>query len=476
LQKHFHLLESPYVHNSHSPEKKYHRDKFVATKRNHLGILLLISCLTLGIIALVNPASLKGYFYFLLLWGVAILLFDRREAPRFLQAFIVNAFLTAIYILIQSGMYPETYGTTTPGGSQTDDSYFFSLVATSIPLGLETRPNYEEYRQGLTDILKFITPFPVYHPLDVIFFTSGIAGLICVYARRFAILLSRNFKAGQIAYVLCLFCPQLLMNGGAVLVRDTFVAALFMISLCGLIRRRYTIVVACSILQLYLRPGTAIIIAALHCFMLAPDFSIFIRKAKLSFRLAACIALAITATCCVVFVWRDYFVALLDQSKVSVSSLSRDGLNDYLDAGGKGAFSYIQRSPLILRAPLSTIFMWFMPFFHPADMLGPTGIDIRGLLLSVLLPFWLFWPHAWVFSLLITRFRHQFIGPILVFVCACFLIGMISLESRHRTIVQPLYYVLAATGYCLTNRTQKFWGYCISGTWLLIQLGYYYIL
>ena len=144
--------------------------------------------------------------------------FDRAKWVDFVSAYLVNALLTALYVVIQVHFYPESYGATSPLGAQTDDSFFFSLVADSIPPGMETRPNYDQYTYGFTTLVRYVTPFSVVHPVDVIFFLSVIAGLICVYTKQLAYLMTSNARAAQLAYFLALFCPMMLMNGGAVFV------------------------------------------------------------------------------------------------------------------------------------------------------------------------------------------------------------------------------------------------------------------
>jgi hypothetical protein len=443
------------------------------TQRQVAGVLGLV-LLTCVLITIVRPLSIVGYFYYLALWTVFFAVVDRREIGRLMCAYTVTGLMAACYIVIQSNACPESYGTTTPGGSQTDDSYFFSLMADTIPDGLPTRPGFEQSSSGYSDIVKHLTPFRIEHPLDVVFFMSGVAGLASVYTRRFAILLTRDQRIGSKAFWLCLFCPLMLMNGGAVLVRDTLVAGLFMFSLCSLYRRKYLLLLLCTLLQFYLRPGTALILLVLHGFLLAPDILNLVRTAKLSFPLAACAVFGVLG---LVGLWilQDKLLALLAANNISLLQLRRDGLDEYISAGGSGAFAVIQQSPFLLRAPLSAAFMWFVPFFYPTGILEPVGWDTRAFLLGLVYPIWILPVHACVFALIVSRVRVDLLGLIGAFACACFLIGMISLESRHKTVIQPLYYVLAAAGWCTASFRAKLIGYSIAGSGLAAQIAYFFV-
>jgi len=433
----------------------------------------IIAGITVGVVCLVHPASVLAYVYFAAVWSTVILLIEPTLFRSFLKAFLVTGCMAAIYVAAQSYFQPLTYGTTTPGGSQTDDSYFFSLVASAIPDGMETRPGYELSHATFSEILKAITPFPVHHPLDVLFFTSGIAGVLCIYARKLAVLITKDEQVGWRSYNLCLFCPLLFMNGGAVLVRDTFVAALFVMSLCALFTKRLFVLFGCVLLQFYLRPGTALILLPLFGLMMLPDALILLVNARLRNRLAACIVFGAVAAVVAVF-FRQELTLLLENNNVNVATMSRSGLDEYISSGGHGAFAFIQSSPFPIRAILSVIFIWLVPFYHPNLFAENGGFDVRSFLVAVVYPIWIVVPNAWVVALLLSKPRLPLIGMILAFAFACFLIGMVSLESRHKTVVQPLFYILAASGARFAHPVALKIGYVTAIASLLAQIVYFH--
>lgn len=432
----------------------------------------LVACIAT---AWVNPYSLIGYVYYLALWTLFMFAFDRKELPDFLTAFFVNALLTAAFVVVQIHSFPDSYGMTSPHGSQTDDSYFFSLIADETPSDIETREAYDEYRSGFSDIIRYLTPFRVVHPLDVLYFLSGISGLLAVYTRQFANRLTGDVAIGRSAYVLCLICPLLLMSGGAILVRDTFVAAILMLSLCCINRRRLLAFAGCIFLQFYLRPGTALIILPLYGVIYAHDVIHWVQDPKSRKRTLFLLLLMACGTG-VFYALRDQVLALLEDNSIMLPEFSREGMIDnYLDTGGRSAFLWIQFQPLPVKLLLAPVYMLVNPFFNLDGMLTFSHFDARIFLIGFAYPIFAFFIHAWVLGGLVSRHAASahcrwLMAALLL---GYFMIGVYSLESRHKTILQPLYYVLAAVGWRWASFNAKTVGFFISSLWLLAQIVFY---
>lgn len=432
--------------------------------------------LAIGLIWHVNAHSLIGFGYYFAVWLAFMVLFDRRQVKDFVCAYLVTAVFAVLYVLVQVHYYPESYGCTSPLGAQTDDSFFFSLVADSIPPGMETREGYYLYRYGFSSLVRWITPFRVTHPLDVLFFLSGVSGLVCVYAKQLAILLTSNRQAGRTAYVLCLFCPMMLMNGGVVFVRDTMVAGLLLLSFCCIFRRRYLAFGVCVIMQFILRPGTAVMILAVYAFIFAENLGPLLRTRQSRLRVGFAVAVLGVAGVGVLYSQQEQLMQLFKDNGVVVTELRREGQDEILAAGfGKGTFTMIQQQALPLRLLLSTIYMYLAPFLNPNGMVTPGAFDTRILLMNVVYPIWAFPIHAWAIAALFSKaagMRKTFWRWLLMILMACFFIGVFSLQIRHRVIIQPLFYVLAAAGFHLGSATGKVIGFCLAGLWIAFQLAY----
>jgi hypothetical protein len=433
---------------------------------------------TAGVIWVVHPHALLGYAHYFLLWSLFIALFDHVETRHFVNAYFVNAALTALYVLVQVHFYPDSHGCTSPLGAQTDDSFFFSLVADEIPLGMDTRPEYYLYSYGFSNLVRAVTPFTVTHPLDILFFLSGVAALVSVYTRRLAVHLTGSERAGRMAYFLALFCPMMLMNGGAVFVRDTFVGALLVLSFCCFYRRRYVAFALCVISQFFLRPGTALMILVLYA-------AVFVTgrkwKPRSQFQL---VVLACTITGLVFgglalgYSKRDWLKYQLEKNGVVLGEFRREGQDETLAGGfGKGSFTAIQRQVLPLRLSLSTVYMYLAPFFNTNNLRTSDGFDTRILLMNVVYPLWV-WPvHAGIFAAFFAppRVRATLRQWMWVLLFACFLIGSFSLQSRHRVVIQPLFYALSAAGFYWGSTWAKKVGFALAGIWVAAQMAYLWL-
>ncbi len=446
--------------------------------RHRNRIWLNLGCVLVACIATawVNPYSLIGYGYYLAIWTIFMFVFDRKELPDFLTAFLVNGLLTAAFVVVQIYNFPGSYGTTSPYGSQTDDSYFFSLIADAVPSDMETRDNYHAYRSGFSDLIRYLTPFRVEHPLDVLYFLSGVSGLIAAYSRQLAIQFTGDAAIGHRAYVLCLVCPLCLMTGGAILVRDTFVGALLVLSLCCINRRRHWAFACCTLMQFVLRPGTALIILPLYVVIYAHHIP-YAGRDTYSRRLVLPLLLLSACTFVGFFVLQDEVLALLEANTIVLGEFSRQGMVDsYLEAGGRGTFVWIQMQSLPVKLVLAPAYMLLNPFLSLDGMISSSHFDARIFLMNLAYPLLAFFVHAWVVGALVSRHAasancRRLMAALLL---GYFMIGVFFLESRHKTILQPLYYVLAAVGWRWATPAARAVGFAISSLWLLLQVAFYF--
>lgn len=427
-----------------------------------------IITITISIISIVNVGSVAPYLYHLL-WGLSfILLIDRKEVGAFFYAFLINAFFTSLYIAIQSYIYPDTYGTTSPLNlSWTDDSYFFALCADIIPNRMYVRDSYWEYTHFYAEILKFITPFNISHPLDVIFFQSCTSAILSIYTRQFAVQTTNNTKIGNIVYNLCIFSPFLLMNGGVILIRDTLVAALFMVSLSLFNRKRYFLALIAMVLQFPTRIGTGFILLLLLIFMYLPAIKSFIFQRKYLTLFPIIMIGLITQYFDLIISYFELDSFLLQKG---VTYVGREVFGDLEgDENVNVIFLFIQKQNVLLKIILSSLYIFLYPFLSFKGVLSAEGFDIRTFLLSVISPIGFFALNAYFFSAYLSlkrEYKHLLLSIIFGFM----LIGVFSLQTRHKTILLPLYFIVVAIGYEYSTKNAKKIGLILSSIWLITQV------
>jgi hypothetical protein len=428
---------------------------------------LLICILTLSIISLINIESIRFYFYFFLFGLLLILILDKKEVKSFAFPFLINGLFSVLYIAIQSYVYPNTFGTTSPLGSWTDDSYFFALCADTIPNDMYIRDYYWEYTHFYTEIIKFFTPFKIHFPLDVIFFQSCIAGILSIYTKQFAEQITNNVKIGKYVYYLCTFSPFFLMHGGAILMRDTFVAALFMLTLTSLNRKRYLVAIIAMGLQFPLRIGTGFILLFVCFFIYLPMIKSFFmnRKYLIIFSIIIIVYFSFYIEIILSYTGLD---AILIQKGISLAGRE---VFEALEEGNNGnvIFLFIQKQNILIKSILSGLYIFLYPFLNFKGIFTSAGLDIRTLLLNFIYPIILIGLNAWFFAAYLSS-RKQFKSLLISLILGFILIGVFSLQTRHKTILLPLYYIVVAIGYEYSTRSAKKIGFLLSSIWLLIQV------
>jgi hypothetical protein len=414
-------------------------------------------------IVFINPYSLINFVYYLCLWQSFIFLFHRNESKIFFFAFIVNSALIVVYYLVQTSVYPESYGTTSPLGSWTDDSYFFALVADSIPSGLDVREGFELRDHPYTTLIRSLTFFPIRHPMDVIFFQSGIAAMLVTFSRRFTFQISSDRKLSNLVYIFTLFCPVLMMNGGVILLRDTFVAALFMYSMCSLNSRRFLLTFGAVGLSMMIRPGTALILIFAYIIIFYSELKIFIRRN---------IVLIYSGAILLLF-FGVYFVQLFPDflgelvikwTSGGAISFSGRELYEDLTKADDSIFLSIQNSFFLIKAFFGGVYLFLYPFFSIKDFFSFDQFDIRTFAMTLVMPVYSIWLNAWFIAGVLFRDREikKQMGIVIAMIAVYLLLGTYSLQTRHKTIIQPLYYIIVAIGFAKASQRMRFLGYVLS--------------
>lgn len=404
-------------------------------RRSNLYILLFF--LNLILVSFYNLNSFVGFLYYLVVGFVAVALFANKMKYEYITYYLINSLLTILFICLQSYIYPDSYGTTSLLGSATDDNYFFTLVADNIPFNMYVeRDFFYMYTNPYSDFIRKITFHSINYPIDVVFFNSIIASFLVLAVKRLVGLVSLNEESQIVASNLTLFCPFFLMNGGAIFVRDTLVALLFVYSLmCVLTQRRFIWLLVC-IVQIWLRPGTGLILAFLSfCFYL-----IHVRtRIKLTFIIFILILF-------IFLVWLFYSQIILDFGvKYGITVYGRELYEDINNDHGENAIlMFIYNQQFFAKAFLGTVYFFIYPFFYIKFFEYPY-FDLRAFLLSVVYPVYMIWVNYRLFILILFR---KIFDKAKVFLFLYFLglalISLYSLETRHKTAILPLVYISIA--------------------------------
>jgi hypothetical protein len=132
----------------------------------------------------------------------------------------------------------------------------------------------------------------------------------------------------------------------------------------------------------------------------------------------------------------------------------------------------MQGLPFPVRFVLSGAYMFAYPFLDPMEAFATPYFDVRNVLMSLVIPIYAFWLNAWFIAGAITRVRAMD-GQKAVFwaaILTLLFVGTYSLQTRHKTIVYPLYFLIIAVGMVRAKRRDKQIGYAASFSLVALQL------
>jgi hypothetical protein len=438
--------------------------KFVFNK-SLLVIYSVLCLLILLIIIFINEVSIISFAYFFSIWTILYFFLDKEVLGKFTLAFLINSFFICIYVLFQSNMFPSSYGTTSPlNDSWTDDSHFFSLLANQIPVGLETREYYFEYKHPFSSFLRMITPFGIYHPLDILFFQSGVMATMAIYTSKFAQILTNNQKVSNRVFYLITFSPFLIFNGGVILIRDIEVATLFILSIYSLLRKNYFLAFVSMFVQFFIREGTAYFILPLF-------FTFFLLEKPKVFK----ILFFVFSISSVLFFFL-YFNNEITEYLIrhSLTILGRDFSSTLSDVVSEnGIFYKIQELNFIEKFFIAPIYIFLYPFFSVTFLKNINGFDARAFFLSFVYPIEGIFLYPLFFAGFFIRnhYKKNYSFYLKIFFIIGFImLGLISLQTRHKTVFIAFYYYFVALGTIENSIWKKLILLSISIVWFFLQL------
>lgn len=440
--------------------------------RRRLSIALAATAVTLACILLIKPSSMAHFAWFFCVWNGFMLLFHRAWAGEFAFAFLVNSALVGVFVLVQSTVFPDSFGTTSPlAVSWTDDSFFFTAVADYVPPELFTREEYWLYEPTFAKLMRAITPLYIEHPLDVLFFQSGTAALLATFSSKLMLQLSRDRHMANVVFIFAIICPFLLMNGGAILLRDTLTAALFVYSLCCINERRFVSAGLVMALQLAVRPGTGVIFMFAYPIIYFAEVRDFVGRRPI---LSTVTAILFVVAAVVGFpLALEYVSGMYQVGGGVVSLLGREVYTDLsADSQANTLFLAIQEMPFVIKLVLNAAYIFMYPFLSLRTVFDAPQFDARSFLLNIVAPLYSLWLNAWFFAgalrgkPVIDRQRAITVALAVILM----LVGTYSLQTRHKTIIYPLYYILIAVGFARATPNSRRLGYAMSGLLLFVQI------
>ena len=413
---------------------------------------LLLSLLPLTLVAigvtLIDPRSLLAYGYFLAFTLVSyrVLIGPVRAEVVWLYAGYAAA-AVGLY-LIQLWALPEYIGFSGGNGVGTDDCRFWAQVTDVGTRELSADCNYlaKHDKLSYSQFIKGIAWWDLRHPLNILFVNVWGAALLPVAVREVTTHFSRSPVAAKWAFGFSAVCPFTLSNS-LVLVRDGWTATAFIIAVLMLLRRRYLAMVAAVGLAFFLRGGSGALVAG----ALAGLALVAIPNSSRDpygrlVRRGAVVVLGLVG----VGVVGMAVLPQLMMKGVGGSLLREDFLLNFIGGSTPDSTLYvILMQPLAIRVPLGFAFFFGSPFLKPEAMFVDGVFVPRAFMAAVAFPL-LFLVSVGPFVRgAVTAFvrRHGLaLMAYAMYAVVLLLISQSSLQMRHKTLLMPLFYVLAGYG------------------------------
>ena len=413
-------------------------------KISHIFLVLITTVFLLFF----DTSSVLSYIYTLILFSVlnkVITLGEKNPNFTFLHFYLHVAI---IIFLFQKFTIPDYLGLSGPGGSVgTDDvRYYAWLLDGKVPYSINLYGNVHPF----ANLLKILYPFKIYNPLNIVIFNVLGVSFLPYYVYKLAQTITDNDKISNLAQILMLLCPYS-MAMGLIIMRDMFITTLVIAGLYYFINKKYFVLILIIPLIIYIRMGSLIFLL-IGIFIFSLDFI----KNKIKNRLSYFSVLIFVL---ISLFGVSYFIIpnidSISNGKLS-SGLFRAEFFDKLSVMDENAaILKLMTLPLILRTVTLTLFFYFLPFLN--FNIFPLGVlNIRSLLIS-LSPIYMLFLWTPIFKTILNsiyekRINNKITSLIWVSILFALSLGTISLQARHKTVLFPILYILAAYGWYLPSK------------------------
>lgn len=397
----------------------------------------------------INFSSISAFLYALLLSVILYVSIFRKFNSEVLLLFGFYSLVTIFIYLTQLWSLPEYYGFSGGAGIGTDDCRFFFQVSD----GWGYLPNHcfqLRSNHPYSSFLNFITPFQINHIFDVIFINSIGATLLPILVREFVIKFVGDKKVAWYAFIFTAICPFIISNS-LILMRDGWVATLFISSIYFLVSRKYIFLVAAILLLFYLRFASGAVTLAILMGFLLIDF----KNSEINSYLKPILFFGLITLLSFIIILVAPLVLNQFGGSSLVENLYREGyVEEFILGGGSGRdvnplYEKLLSLPAIIRVPLSSVFYIVSPLFSPDNVIVKGIMVPRNFLFSIIYPILAIFYFKYVIQALVV-IKKQGLTPILfiaiVFVFTAILLSQLSIQPRHKTMIMPLFYIIAAFG------------------------------
>ena len=420
-------------------------------RANGLMILvgLIVFGLVVGAISPLTPVLLIAYAA--ITWSLARLVLTPERALQHMTVFTVYAFAALAIYLAQLWTLPSYYGFSGGFGVGTDDSFFYSLVARTLPDEFPLRAGNYIPEHSYADLLRIPARLVwalggTLHPLDLLLFNAAGLAALPSMTRELGERVGLDARSAGLAFLLMAVCPFTAING-LVLVRDGWQAVFFTGCLLAVVTRRWPVAGALAAGTFWMREGSGLLLIGTASLLVFAGERCWTKYAQPQRMIIARVFLIGFLSLVVVGV-----VARLSGSN-ELSFFRSDYIASTLVRSvnvdkGTSTFYALMSLPPYLRTPLTFVFFWGSPFLSLGS-LSSDGVWIPRMVLSNLFSIFFFFYASWFLRGTLRVVKDRRPGMVLVliaFMAGVLILSQASMQLRHKTVMMPLFYLVTAAG------------------------------
>lgn len=406
----------------------------------HWNVVLLMSLASIVALFFVDRTSLFSYGYALILLTAISYLVSRNEVKDVFFTYHFYLFFAIAFYVIFKYQFPNYLGLSGGADFGTDDGRYFAQIVGGRGINYTIEVSTIDL-MAYSILLKVLYPFSVYTPLNIVVINTLFTAFLPIYTRRFANILSDNREVGNRAFWLSMLCPFTIYFG-CIIMRDVFTTLLVIAGMCYFLEKKYVHLLFCIVLITWVRFGT---ISFLICgIIILYRFKLKKKSKDLYFNILLALLL-------LVFYFAFSFLQDFSGGKLE-GGLIRSSDSDFWSDSTIGS---IMKLPFPINIVLSTTFFFFIPLLtFPETRYG--HYLISAFFQGVLTPLYMFFLWKNIFNTILMAFygKHREKAKQFFYIALIFsiLLGTISLQSRHKTVLFPIICIMAAYGSVYYNK------------------------
>ena len=406
---------------------KLRQERYIECDNQYILCLFVINFVSI-IIADLN--SLLSYSYALLILLVASLLICRKEIKKVLFTYHFLLLFAIVFFMVFKAFKPEYYGLT---GATDDGLYYYQLLG-GRGIGYDVRLYWIDMHPFVY-LLKVLYPFKIYSPLNIIVVNLIFGAFLPIYVGKLAILITNNINIGRTSYWLTLLCPFMLYYS-CILMRESIMALMVCAGLCCFLQKKYIPLIICASVIAFIRMGT---LPFLLCGILVLYRFMLKQKIKSDIIFFSIIVLIIVG----VYFSMD-MISVLSGGKLEGGLIREASFIGFEDS----TIGAIMGLPFPLNIVVSTAFFLYLPLFT-IPMAENGYYSISSIFIGFSTPIFFFFIWRYIYNAVcIALFRNEDNAKKIFFIVIIFatLLGTISLQFRHKSVLFPVLCILAAYG------------------------------